>query len=169
MSESLEQLVLSANALTDRIVETGGELTPDLEQALELSERDLAEKVDACAVVLERLDHEAAYWKDKAASYAKIGKACEAARERLRERIKGSLIMLGQQELVGQDVRFRLSPAKARLLIDETNLSSEWKIQVTTTEPDKERIRAMLDDGLEIPGARLEPGWSLRQYANRKS
>jgi hypothetical protein len=166
--QTLFSLVAQTNAITQKIIEAGGELTPELEQALTSVDLAVSEKVDGYSFVMERMESDAAFFKAKAAFYSKIAKSAETVQERLKSSIKQAIQDLGSKEVVGNNIRFVLSAVKPKMIIDEMKLSPDMKMQVTTTVPDKERIREALEGGIPIEGAHLEESTSLRVYPVKK-
>lgn len=168
MSESLPAIVSQMSEIMNQIIENGGELSPVLEQAFDDVGSQLQTKADSYAFFMERLDTEADFWKQKAESYLKVSRSCAALKARLNENIKFAMRTLNTDEVKGGDVRFKLSKLAPKLVMDEARLPSEYKMIVTTTVPDKERIKHDIGVGIKIEGAALEDVFSLRKYANKK-
>lgn len=167
--KTLDQIVGEALSITQEIIAAGGELTPELEQKLEFNQLELARKVDGYAFFDERFQAEEAYWSKKAESYKKIAKSFDTLRDRLRGRIKQIMVESGEKEIKGYDARFVLSKSKPKLVIEsEASLPAQYKMQVTTTQPDKEQIKKTLEEGWEVEGARLEEVYTLRVYENKE-
>lgn len=161
---------LSANmgTILAEIAEAGGELSPRLEAMLDDIGTDLARKTDSYVMVMDKLEAEEAFWKAKAEGFSRVAKGCASIREKMKERIRAAIELTGEDEIRGDDFRFKLSPSKPALVIDEGLLPDSWKIQVTTIAPDKERIRAALEAGEPVLGAALKETKSLRKYVNKK-
>lgn len=167
MSESLRALVAQATNLSTALIESGGELPPEMEAALTEIDVKLPIKIDGYAVIMERLEMESEYWKQKAELYVDISRGCLKARERLKESLKFAMGQLGADELKGIDVRFKLSNAKPKLVINEALLETGYLIAQTVSVPDKKRIEQDLKDGIAIEGAMFMESKSLRSYANK--
>lgn len=167
-STPLAILVADMSLILGRIVEAGGELTPELEAAFDNVGSQLQEKADSYAFFMDRLDAEAEFWKQKAESYSRVSKSCKALRERLNDSIKSAMQVLNTDEIQGVDMRFKLSRAAPKLIIDEAFLPSSFKMQVIETVPDKTKIKNALEVGTEIPGVKQESVFTLRKYINSK-
>jgi len=165
--ESLYSLVQQANALSQALAESGGELTPELEALVAHLDISIPAKIDGYQVVLDRLDLESAYYKAKADYYAKIARGHGALKDRLKDAIKQSLCALGATEIRGVDSRFVLSTSTPALVIDESRLDKEYML--VTYSPDRERIKKDLKSGKKIAGAELRPSQALRSFANKRS
>ncbi len=167
MSESLRSLVLQSQLIEEQLVESGGELSEELERALTTLDVKLPAKVDGCAVALERLEMYEEYWKAKAKQFNAIAKGLSSARDRFKDYLKTQAEALGTTELVGNEVRFKISNSNPKLVVDQLNLSSEYLIEKVVVEADTERIKEDLKAGKVIEGAKLETSKSIRVYANK--
>lgn len=165
---TLPEIMAQATAITQALIEAGGELSPELEKRLELNKQELAQKVDAYIFIDDRFQAEAKFFAERAKAYQKIARSFERLSDVLRERVKQVMVETDTKEIRGDEYRFVLSPTQPRLVIEEGKLPREFLIQVTTVTPDKERIKTTLKDGFEIPGATLEGGFALRSYLNGK-
>jgi hypothetical protein len=163
---TLVDLAREALELTQTIIESGGEITSEIEERVEANELRIADKVDAYSFIEERLDAEAQYWDRKAKAFANIARGFKGARERLLARIKFFMGEMQLKEVQGHDYRFVLAGSMPRLVVNEALLPAEYKMQVTQVIPDKERIREALLLGANIPGAYLEETGALRKYEN---
>jgi predicted transcriptional regulator len=151
-----------------RLMETGGEMDDQLEAFFsELTEK-FAEKVDAYQYIITRLEKEEAALKDEASKYNAAARAMKTARERMKATIKYVMESRGVTEIFGEKTRMVLSRTKDALDIDESQIPAAFKKQIMTYEIDRERIRAELEKGNEVPGARLVPGFALRSYVGGK-
>lgn len=166
--ESLFSLVAQANQVTHLLAETGGEITPELEAMMTKVDVGIPAKIDAYKVVMERLEAESEYWKLKASQYSSMARSLQALSDKLNDSIKGAMKAMNLTEIAGNDYRFKLAAVKPSLKLDVDKLDKTYLTVVQTTVPDKERIRAALQEGAEITGASLETSVSLRSYLNKK-
>ena len=166
--QSLGDLVTGFSSILERIAEAGGELTPELEALFDQVGQEIQVKTDSYAFVMDRLEAEAAFWKQRAEQFGKVAKSCTSLRERLKDGIKAAMLQLGRDGIEGTDFRFALTTQGKKLVLDEVLLSDAWKMQVVEIVPDKERITQALQGGKEVPGARFEEVKALRKYVNTK-
>lgn len=165
---SLPELILESNNILNQIIDAGGEITEEIEKYLVTTTTELQAKIDSYVFVMEKLDSEMSFYKDKAAQYSKVANACKNLKEKIHSRTKQIMIDNKLSELKGFDYRFKLSPTQSALIVDDEKLPSEYKIQVVSYENDKERIKKDLLLDVKIEGAELEPRFSLRSYINKK-
>jgi hypothetical protein len=166
--KTLVTLAANMGTILAEIAEAGGELSPKIEALLDDVGKDLALKTDSYVMVMDKLEAESEFWKSKADSFSRVSKGCAHVVQQMKERIKMAILLMGEDEVRGADFRFKLSPSQPRLTINEHELPEEWLMVVTANVPDKERIRAALEAGQEIPGATYEQTKSLRKYVNKK-
>ena len=164
----LTEIVAQAASLESLLIESGGELTPDLEALLNEVEKNLTEKADGYSAVLARLEHAQAGWAEQAEKYQRVASSIGFLRSQLKERIKMAMIAMGRDEIRCGLVRFKLQKTNPSLVIDDKMLPLSYQIVETTYKPDKERIRSELKAGATIPGATLQSGQCLREYANKE-
>lgn len=167
-NKTLPAIILEMAELTAQLLENGGELTEVLEHSMDVTAAELQAKTDRYAAFMERLDLESDHWKQKADEYARVSKSCKLLKERLNNNIKMAMQVLGQDDLVGNEMRFKLSKLAPKLVTTD-GLDSAYKMAVTEYVPDKERIKADLNAGKRIEGAFLEDVYSLRKYPARKA
>ncbi len=171
MSKAGPTLVARAEdqiALWQLIEESGGELTPTVEAWLKEIETGLATKVDSYRNFIEDLQDEGAKLRRRAQELAGAAQSLERLADSMRDRIKFVMQQLGTDEVKGEFYRFKLSELKPKMVIDDlAKIPLDLLMTVTETVVDKERIRGLLDAGVAVPGARLEPVKSLRDYVNK--
>lgn len=166
MSESIRTFMIRSQEIISQLCD--GELTE--EQALALTHIDLnmPVAVDRAKEIMDYMDSNEGYFKEKAEAYSIIVKRIKAAKERMKEGIKEGMKQLDLTELKGKDHRFKLSASKPSLIFNEDLLDKNYFVQTIVTSPDKDKIRKDLEAGLEVDGAMLMPSFSLRAYANTK-
>lgn len=167
MSESLLALVSESQNMTKLLIESGGVLTAEMEAALANVEVKLPAKIDAYASVLERMEMEEEFWKAKAKQYQAIAKGCSNVRDRLKDALKLAAENLQTDELVGIEMRFKVTNTNPKLMVDQQLLSEDYLTRTVSFEPNNELIREELRAGKEVPGAWFSPSKSLRAYANK--
>lgn len=162
--KSLALLAEEKSNIERILEESGGELTPEIEEQLNELDLQTAHKLDGYYAFMERCKSVGELMEARAVELQKIANGHFNLAERLKKGIMFAMSTMGVQEIVGNMKRAKLSPTKGRLVIDEKLLPEEFKIQVTTMVPDKERIREKLELFEEVPGAKIEGGQSVRFY-----
>lgn len=164
MSKSLAVIVSEASALETMLVESDGEITPDVEAFLAVNAAELQQKVDSYSLIMERLETLAGYYKNRSEFFAQVSKQCESARDRLESNIENAMKVLKTDEIAGQDVRFKLVKSNPSVVIENEKLiPAEYKKEKVTVSIDKKRLGEDLKIG-DVTGAKLESKEYLRTY-----
>lgn len=168
---SLLDLTREAARLEDMLMEhaesNGGEVNPNLENFLAEIEANIATKVDNYQYVMDRLEATATALALRAKKFNDASDALCNARDRMKDRIKVAMHERGLTEVAGRDIRFRLTSTKGRLVVDSKKIPHELMLVKTVTEPDRERIRTLIESGQAVEGAEIQPGFQLRSYVNK--
>ncbi len=164
MTYELTRWVYSAAELETRLQESGGELTPQLEEWIAMMEVRLPAAVDNAKLFLDRLETVEKEWRERAAEVTRVARALSNAREKVKDRVKATMEANGPKELLGNQYRLTLSDAKPALEIDETLIPMEYKKAEVEWVVDKEKIRSVLDAGERVAGASLRAVKTLRSY-----
>jgi len=164
MSKSLTNILNESLEIERAIIESFGEITPAIADKLTINEIEQKEKLDSYEVIMNRLELNETYFKQKAAELKMIEKSFAQARESMRERIKYFMIEKNLDEVRGSDARFKLTKTTPSLKIDPDLIQDEYKFQLISIEIDREKIKADLKDGKEVIGASLEQGLALRKF-----
>lgn len=163
---NLVQIVNDVSTIEEKLIQSEGQLTPEIEALLVINSEMLPAKIDNYSLVLERFDSLAEYYSKRAKFFSQISKQCEAVQERLKENIKTAMKTLETDEIKGHDIRFKLQRTKPSVVIvDEKLIPKEYKKEIITYQIEKERLKSDLEIGV-VPGAKLEESFSLRAYAN---
>ena len=150
-------------ALIELLEESGGDVSdPEVlayvDKCFEDIEVDLERKVDGYLVVINELKARAEARKAEADRLAKRSRVDTNTIKTMKERLTHYLIILGREKI--ETERFKVTVANAGgkqpLTIDDGPLPTDWVDVQTVETPAKERIRAWLDQGNELPFARLE-------------
>jgi hypothetical protein len=136
---------------------------PTIQELLDLNQKNMAVKVDSYAAIIDRAKTDEKHFRQKAEGFLIAARVVKRLADKLKERMKDTMAMLETSEVEGEDHRFTLSPCEKRLEIyDERAIPEDFKMVVY--QPDEDRIRAALEGGEIIPGARLVGGTQLRKY-----
>lgn len=172
---NLHAALYDATKLAERIesalIETGGEITPELSQLLEFKdykENDLIASIDATIMSIERLEKAIDYYEEQIESLQKLQKSIVDARKRFIDNLTHAMQSLEIDELKGlqRAVKFRSNPPSVEIL-DESLIPFEFKAVEIKERVDKRKVREALESGVQLGGARLVQGRSLRFSASK--
>ncbi len=165
-NKSLIALVAGAADIERALIESNGEVTPDVEAMLAITEIHLPEKIDNYSLVIDRMESISEFYKAKAAEYVRLAKAASNVIARCESNLKIAMEAMHTDEILGHDVKYRLVKSNPKCVItDESKIDGAYKITETIVSVDKKRLIEDLKLG-PIEGAQLESGYSLRRYLN---
>lgn len=165
---SLVKRAQELNDVLDIVIQSEGEVTPDVEKSLSLKENNLALAVDRRFTAIEMARHHVEFFKEQKKRYESAIKSLTNFVDWVKGDVKLAMLEMNQKELVGEEMRFTLSSTKPTVdVFSQDLLPSEYLREKLILEPDKEKIRAALELGIEVPGARLKENFSLRSSLNR--
>lgn len=162
MSTSLFDLANEARALRERLLD----LELDEQTVLDTLEGETGElttrATNVVAIAME-LDATAAAIKDAESKMAARRKAIEHRADRLRAYVRDAMQLAGIERVSCPWFVATVAQNPPSVVIDsEAQLPAEYVRTVTTTTPDKQAIRAALQAGEDVPGARLMRTVGLR-------
>jgi hypothetical protein len=166
--KSLYDLLNEVNHIENLLTEVSDEeFTLLLQQMSSEVVEQARDKIDRYKFLIDALSSRAPFWEQRAKEAQRVQRSILSVCERIKGALKGAMQAHGLQQIAGQEYRAQLSNAKPALVIDESQLPDLWRMEVRTLVVDKEMIRAALDRGEVIPGARLELSYTLRFYPSR--
>lgn len=165
--KSLLSIVHQGKLIEQALISQGGELTPEVEQALLVNGQSLSKKTDNYKMLMDRFKMLKSYYADQAKMMTGISKQCENVLDRLEDNIKYAMKENNLTEIKGKNIRFTISETIGQLFLEsEEMIPVEYKTEVTTTVIDKDKLKSDLIAGKVVEGASLIKGLSLRSYAN---
>lgn len=167
-SKSLSLIVSQVADLENQLIESGGEITEAIESALSIKDTHLPDKIDSYAAVIERFGMIEAHYEKQAEFYLKLAKASGAVVERCKDNLRHAMNELNVTELVGNDIKYKLSPTNPSAIIDsEDAIEASYKITETIVKIDKKKILEDMKLGVPVVGARMQENFRLTKSANR--
>ena len=173
-TRSLFQLTTDMAAIEDALWENGGELTPELEEALSETSSSLIAKTDGYGALIRKFESATSSIDAEIKRLQALKKTASNAAERLKERIKFSMQNNGMSKLDGQLTKFFLRRSERTITDDEAILMpyqytlEEYRrtlpayITLGDFKVNKTIIKDMMKkEGIIIPGAALEENWSV--------
>lgn len=159
--------------LESLLEQSDGELTDDVANQVdlfnqtELTHQEIEQKIENYYGLMNRLKPMADYYKAESDKYLKMKRGLEAVVERMNGNLREYMRLNELNEIHGVSHRFVLSKTSPKLIIeDESKIGAAYK--VITTEIDTKLLKAVMQSGTEVEGAKLEDSYSLRSYLKRK-
>lgn len=149
-------------ALLSAIEANEGEITPEIEQALAITEEQFAAKATDYGLAILNLEAMAKAAKAEKERLAGLQKFYENVSNRLRSALCGAMDVLDHPKVESPSVRLFLRHTTATEVDDVTKLPDEFVTTKIEDVPDKAAIKKALQEGREVPGAHLVDNVSLQ-------
>jgi hypothetical protein len=173
-TRSLFQLTTDMSAIEDALWENGGELTPEIEQALAETEASLATKSDNYGALIRNFESAASMIDAEIKRLTALKKTATNSSERLKNRVLDAMQANGFTKLDGAYTKFSLRRSERTITDDEAILAPYYftleaikstlppYITLGDLKVNKTIIKDMIKkDGITIPDAHLEENFSL--------
>lgn len=150
---NLYQIALKYRSIEDKLYEMEGELTPELEQELEITEAEREETIKNYFYLINEKDVEIDGLKEKVKQFQDILKRKTITRDSLKKQIVKSIAMFGDIQV--DEFHLGIRESKAVNVFDESNLSDEFIRTKIVKDPDKTAIKKAIESGKEVKGAEI--------------
>lgn len=173
-TKTLFQLSADMSAIEDALWENGGELTPELEQALTETEQSISAKVDGYHAVIRSFASQEAILDAEIKRLTALKKTAENAQKRLKNHLCDTMGMFGIEKMEG--AYCKISRAKSsRVETDDEQITSAYRNKVDELNASfppyislemkvsKTAIKEfMKEEGILPAGAEIVESYSLR-------
>lgn len=159
----LVNALAQADQLERMMIEAEGQLTPEIEALLTISEKEMSKVVDVYHLRMERMEKVAEFYSAKADQYAKLASSIEKATKYTKQQIKDHMMNVGLTEIAGGEFTFKL--ARTASVVDVVDQAKIPQIYIKTNveeSVDKKKIADDLKLGIQIDGVILKENYSLR-------
>lgn len=153
----LYDLSAERRALLEHVAECEGEIDDETAVELDRLGDDIGDKVEAVLAVAREYELQAELLKSEEQRLAKRRKVAENGRARLRRYVRDSLIAAGMDRVEAGTFRATVTKPRVRPDVYDVDALPDGLCEMVRV-PDKRAIRAALQDGADVPGARLVEG-----------
>jgi hypothetical protein len=173
-TRNLFQLTADMAAIEDALWENGGELTPELEEAMIETRDSLVAKTDSYGALIRKFDSASSAIDAEIKRLQALKKTAVNASERLKERVKFSMLAHEISKLDGTYTKFSLRNSERTITDDESMLApylftlEQFRstlppyIQMGDLKINKTIIKDMQKkEGILPPGATIEKNVSV--------
>ena len=155
MNKSLFQIESDYLELSNQLIEADGELTPELEQALQITQDELESKGISYGYIIRKFETETDIIDAEIKRLQALKKAREKSSERLKERIKSAMELFDIQKIESPLLKLSFRKSESVEVEDINNLPAMYKTIKVTETADKRLIKSALETGKEIEGCRI--------------
>ena len=163
MKKSLYEIEKEFEDINERLAESEGVMTPELETALAIAQTDLQTKGVGYGLVILQNKADIAAIKAEIDRLQKKLKPLENANERLENAISDAMQHFGIEEIKTPVVKLNFRKSKSVEIVDASAIPQTLMVHVPETwRPDKAAIKSVLEDGGEVPCAYLSHNKNLQ-------
>ena len=159
---TLYGITAELNAILTQLEELGGEITPELEQALAINEENFAAKSEDYGHAILNLKGMAAAAKAEKERLAALQKFYENAQKRLTDALSNAMQVFGHDKVENATMRLSLRHSTATEVDDLDQVPAEYKTTKVEVVADKTAIKKAIQQGEDVPGAHLVENVSLQ-------
>ena len=160
-NKSLYQITVQQQELFNFILESEGEITPDVEESLKLNAENFEAKIRGCIWQVKKSEHTNIAIDEEIARLQGIKKRNEKLVDRLKESMKFALETFGESKKV-DTFTLSLRKSKSVEILDMELLPATYITSKTTISADKKAIKEAIESGLSIPGATIKENHNLQ-------
>lgn len=159
---TLYGITAELNGILAQLEELGGEITPELEQALAINEEQFVAKAEDYGHAILNLKGMAAAAKAEKERLAGLQKFYENTQKRLTDALSTAMQVFGQDKVENATMRLSLRHTTATEVDDIDQLPAEYKTTKVEVVADKTAIKKAIQSGEAVPGAHLVENVSLQ-------
>lgn len=147
MNKSLFKISAEMQQITTELMENGGELTPEIENALLISKKDLQTKSVGYAVVIRSIDYENDIIDQEIKRLQSLKKSRLKVVDRLKNSLSFAMQVFGVDEIKTELSTINFRQSQSLEIIDESKIANKYKTEVITTKIDKLAIKKDIKNG----------------------
>lgn len=161
---NLQLALQHADRIENMLIESGGEITPEIQAEMSINPTTITELIDIKYVSLERMESTEDFFKKKAEEYYKISSSLKNAQKFIKDSIKDYMMLNDKEEITGSEYQFKLAGAAPVLeILDESKIGAAYKKDKIEVFTDKKAIIDDLKKGIPVEGCILKENYSLRK------
>ena len=148
--------------LTNEIIEQGGEVTPEQEQQLAITESQLQGKAIAYGYVVNKLEYDCDIIDQEIKRLQAIKKSNLSTIERMKSTVANAMQNFGINEVKSETMKLSFRKSETCEIDNEKLIPAKFKKEVVTVKIDKAAIKAAIKRGEDVQGARLQENQNLQ-------
>lgn len=160
MKQTLYSIAEDQRLINAMLEENGGELTPEIEEAMIITEENFLAKAEAYGATIAEYDAQAEACANEIKRLNAYKKTCENVSKRMKERLSDAMTAFEKDKVTAGTFRLSLRKSQAVVIEDEMLIPDCYKDFVPTIR--KNDIKEALKNGEIIAGASLENRQSLQ-------
>ena len=159
MELSLYQITQEQQRLEDLLMESGGELTPEIEEALTINEGNFLTKAESYGYAILRIKAYTMAVDEQIKRLEAQKKVCKNSIDRMKEKLVGAMRQFETKKVEQGTLKISLTKSTKTVIDDERDIPADCikvKTEISLTD-----VKRHLAAGEEI-GAHLEDTYSIK-------
>lgn len=162
MKKSIFQISTELQSVVNEIIEGGGEITPEIEQALAISEAELQTKAVKYGYAIKTLEYENKAIDEEVKRLQGLKKVRTSAIDRLKNVVSTTMQTFDIPEIDSPTMKINFRKSTSVEILDEEKIPAEFVTIKQTTTVRKVDIKKALKEGEKVAGAQLVENQNLQ-------
>ena len=161
MSITLYTIKTDYLRIAEQLIENGGELTPELELALNINQDQLQEKAINYAYIIKEAEYEIDMLDKEIARLQAMKKSRAGMVDRLKSNITGAMELYGVEKIESATMKLSFRKSESVEIVDEKLIPEEYLVP-QPAKISKSMIKDAIKSGSEVPGASITTNFNLQ-------
>jgi len=162
MNNSIFKIGADLQFIINELIETGGEVTPEIENALLIKEGELTLKSQSYGYVIKSMEYDVNTIDAEIKRLGAIKKVRNNAIERLKNVLSETMLNFDVPEIETPTLKINFRKSQTVEILDEEQISKEFKTVKVTTSIDKMAIKRAIKAGEIVVGATVKENQKLQ-------
>lgn len=162
MKVALYQIEQEYMMLADSIISNGGELTPELETALEINREQLEAKGRGYGFVIKDVESELDAIENEIKRLQSLKQSRNKAIDLLKEKLSNAMQLFEVFEIKTPTLKINFRKSESVEIEDLSLLDKKFMVVKTTEQPDKMAIKEAIKQGESVQGATISINYNLQ-------
>lgn len=162
MKLSLYDIEKSQLELVEALIENGGELTPEIEQSLQMNADNLSTKGTNYGFIIKELTSEINIIDAEIDRLEALKKSRNKVIEKLKNNLSVAMQIFGVDKIESPVLKISFRASESVEIDDVESIPAKFMVTKTTTQPDKTAIKAAIKAGELTIGAHIQVNQNLQ-------
>ncbi len=153
--QTMYQIRADHMALIDEIEQNEGELTPELEQALSLTNEQFQQKAVSYGYVIKHFDDDINTIQAEIKRLSLIEDAYQRRKELFKERLSNAMIDFGFEKITTPLLTLSFRKSESVEITNKDLIPEVYNMTKVEINPNKSAIKQAIKDGATVPGAQI--------------
>lgn len=142
-------------SIVQLIQDADGEITPELENQLALTEQEFQEKAVSYGYVIKHFDDRTTVVENEINRLKKILEREEKHKELFKQRLAEGMLQFGVEKIDTPTLKLSFRKSESVEIEDDNLVPEEYKETKLVTTTSKTKIKNAFKEGIKVPGANL--------------